>query len=63
MSRFQLPKELTNTLHELEGALSDWEKISPEPVKTTEREFLEKELQNKAKIILNKLKDQIDDLS
>lgn len=63
MSRFQMPKELKNTLNELEGALSDWEKIAPEPVQRTERENLEKELQKKAKIILNKLKDQIHELS
>lgn len=68
----QIPSNLKNTLIQLEGTLSEWEKISPEEgLSETEsesryeqdKEALEKELQKKARVILNQLKDQIEELS
>lgn len=66
MSKYNLPSELKRTLQDLEGTLSDWEKITPEPKAEQideQREILEKELQKKAKDILDQLKTQIDELS
>jgi molecular chaperone DnaK (HSP70) len=66
MSKYNLPSELKRTLQNLEGTLSDWEKITPEPQAEQideQREILEKELQKKAKDILDQLKTQIDELS
>lgn len=68
----QIPSNLKDTLVQLEGTLSEWEKISPEegPSETSgesryenDKEVLEKELQRKARVILNQLKDQIEELS
>ncbi len=68
----QIPSNLKDTLIQLEGTLSEWEKISPDgqPEISSEesrlehdREVLEKELQKKARVILNQLKDQIEELS
>ena len=63
----QIPSNLKNTLVRLEGTLSEWEKISPDEDQESrlenDREVLEKELQKKARIILNQLKDQIEELS
>lgn len=65
-----IPSNLKDTLVQLEGTLSEWEKISPEEGLSEEdsrldndREVLEKELQKKARVILNQLKDQIEELS
>jgi len=63
----QIPSNLKNTLIQLEGTLSEWEKISPEEDQESrfenDKEVLEKELQKKARVILNQLKDQIEELS
>lgn len=65
--RTSIPSNLKDTLIQLEGTLSDWEKISPDEEQETrlenDKEVLEKELQKKARIILNQLKDQIEELS
>jgi hypothetical protein len=62
-----IPSNLKDTLLQLEGTLSEWEKIAPdEELETrldTEKEVLEKELQKKARVILDQLKVQIDELS
>jgi hypothetical protein len=62
-----IPSNLKETLIQLEGTLNDWEKISPDDDTDTrlenDREVLEKELQKKARLILDQLKDQIDELS
>jgi hypothetical protein len=66
MSKYNLPSELKRTLQDLEGTLNDWENITPEleSEKTADhRDVLEKELQKKAKDILDQLKTQIDELS
>ncbi len=62
-----IPSNLKDTLLQLEGTLSDWEKIAPdEEVETrleNDKDVLEKELQKKARIILDQLKVQIEELS
>lgn len=66
----QIPSNLKNTLVQLEGTLSEWEKISPESDISEQesrldldRDVLEKELQKKARVILDQLKSQIEELS
>lgn len=62
----QLPSNLKLTLLELEGTISQWEKVVPETTAAAgieEKDILEKELQKKARELLFKLKSQIDDLS
>ncbi len=62
----QLPSNLKSTLLELEGTISQWEKVVPETTAAAgieEKDILEKELQKKARELLFKLKSQIDDLS
>jgi hypothetical protein len=63
----EIPSNLKETLIQLEGTLNDWEKISPDDDTDTrldnDKEVLEKELQKKARLILDQLKDQIEELS
>ncbi len=63
----QMPTNLKDTLLQLEGTLNEWENIAPEDQEavqlTKEKEVLENELQKKARVILDKLKDQIEELS
>lgn len=63
----KLPSNLKSTLIQLEGTLSDWENITPDDEADTRlehnKDVLEKELQKKARIILDQLKDQIEELS
>ena len=63
----QIPSNLKDTLLQLEGTLSEWEKIAPdEEIETrleNDKEVLEKELQKKARVILDQLKTQIEELS
>lgn len=62
-----IPSNLKDTLLQLEGTLSEWEKIAPdEEVETrleNDKDVLEKELQKKARVILDQLKIQIEELS
>lgn len=62
----QMPSNLKDTLLQLEGTLNEWENIAPEVESTRldkDKEVLQNELQNKTRVILDKLKDQIDELS
>lgn len=63
----EIPSNLKETLIQLEGTLNDWENISPDNEPDTrlenDREVLEKELQKKARLILDQLKNQIEELS
>lgn len=64
-----IPSNLKETLIQLEGTLNEWENISPDEPDEHEtrleidKEVLEKELQKKARIILDQLKNQIEELS
>ena len=64
-----IPSNLKETLIQLEGTLNEWENISPDEPDESEtrlendREVLEKELQKKARVILDQLKNQIEELS
>jgi hypothetical protein len=63
----EIPSNLKETLVQLEGTLNDWEKISPSDEAETrlenEKQVLEHELQKKARLILDQLKSQIEELS
>lgn len=64
MSKQGLPLKFQKTLKDLEGTISDWEKITPSseafdsPTKKTENQ-----MQEKAKVILEQIKSQIEELS
>jgi hypothetical protein len=68
-----VPTNLKETLIQLEGTINEWENISPDESNEIEsetqtrlehdREVLEKELQKKARVILDQLKNQIEELS
>lgn len=65
----QIPSNLKDTLIQLEGTLNEWENISPDESDDSatrldhDKEILEKELQKKARVILDQLKTQIEELS